>query len=86
MASRPLSRVATRYLAAGLFLLTGGLVFWYNATHGSRVIVLPLLTGIAPSLQGRPDALGEATAAVFVGIGSLLGLGRLAMDLRARRG
>jgi hypothetical protein len=87
MAPGALSRVGARYLAAALFLLTGGLVFWYNATHGSRVIVLPLLTEILPSLRGKPDALGDATAAVFAGVGVVLGLVRVAMDLwRRRRG
>jgi len=78
-------RFGARYLAAILFLLTGGLVCWYNATHGSRVIVLPLLTEIMPALRERPDALGHATALLFAGVGLVLGLGRLVIDRWGRR-
>jgi hypothetical protein len=74
-----------RYLPAILFLATGGVVAWYNASHTGSVVVLPFLATTLPSLRGQPDSQGLATAALFVIAGLLLGFGRLLLDLRERK-
>ncbi len=74
-----------RFLPSILFLATGGFVGWYNASHGGSVMVLPFLGSLFPSLHHDLDAQGQATAALFLGAGLLLGVGRLALDLRERR-
>jgi hypothetical protein len=74
-----------RYLGAILFLATGAGVAWYNGSHASSVIVLPFLADLVPGLRDQPLALGQATAALFAGVGLTLGLVRLLLDLRNRR-
>ncbi len=74
-----------RYLPAILFLATGGVVGWYNASQTGSVVVLPFLASLFPTLDNDPSAQGLATAALFVAVGILLGIGRVWMDLRDRR-
>jgi hypothetical protein len=74
-----------RYLPAILFIATGGVVGWYNASQTGSVVVLPFLASIFPSMTHDADAQGFATAALFVGAGLLLGVGRVWLDLRDRR-
>jgi hypothetical protein len=74
-----------RYLPAILFLATGGVVGWYNASQTGSVVVLPFLATLFPALNRNPDSQGLATAAVFVAAGLLLGVGRAWLDLRERR-
>jgi p-aminobenzoyl-glutamate transporter AbgT len=74
-----------RYLPAILFLATGAVVGWHNASQTGSVVVLPFLATLFPSLQRNPDSQGLATAAAFVIAGLLLGVGRVWLDLRERR-
>jgi hypothetical protein len=74
-----------RYLPAILFLATGGVVGWYNASQTGSVVVLPFLASLLPSIAHDADAQGFATATLFVVAGLLLGGGRVWLDLRARR-
>lgn len=71
-----------RFLPAILFLATGGVVAWYNASHTGSVVVLPFLADMLPSLRGQADTQGLATAAIFVAAGLALGAGRVWLDLR----
>lgn len=74
-----------RYLPAIMFLATGAVVGWYNASQTGSVVVLPFLGTLFPALDRNPDSQGLATAALFVAAGLLLGVGRLMLDLRDRR-
>ncbi len=74
-----------RYLPAILFIATGGVVGWYNASQAGSVVVLPFLASLSPALQHDPDAQGRTTVLLFLATGILLGFGRLWLDLRDRR-
>lgn len=74
-----------RYLPAILFLATGGVVGWHNASQTGSVVVLPFLASLFPSLEHDPSAQGRTTVLLFVAAGLILGGGRLVLDLRERR-
>ena len=62
----------SRFLAPLLFLGAAGYVYWFNLNHTDRVLILPMLPMLKPSLEGDFKAQGELTAQVLAGVGLLL--------------
>jgi len=49
----------SRFLAPLLFLAAAGYVWWFNQNHTDRVLLLPLLPALKPSLEGDFKAQGD---------------------------
>ena len=62
----------TRFFAPLLFLAAAGYVYWFNLNHADRVLLLPFLPALKPSLEGDFKAQGELTAELLAGVGLLL--------------
>lgn len=62
----------TRFLAPLLFLGAAGYVWWFNQNHTDRILLLPFIPIVKPSLEGDLHAQGEITAQFLAAVGLLL--------------
>lgn len=62
----------SRFLAPLLFLAAAGYVWWFNQNHTDRILLLPFIPLVKPSLEGDLRAQGELTAELLAGVGLVL--------------
>ena len=82
----PCYRPVVRYFTPILFVAVGGFVGWYNSSHPNRVILLPLLDRVFPSLEGDLISQGTLTCICFLVVGLALLIWQAYFHLQERRG
>lgn len=58
-----------RFVTPAFMFATAAFVWWYNANHTGRVVMLPFIEVLVPSTEGDPARQGEVSAWIFAGLG-----------------
>lgn len=74
----------SRFITAILFLASGGFIYWHNSSFSDRVLLIPGLDVVMPSLAGDPNRQGEVSALIFVSVGAVFFLFALWRHFTAR--